>query len=63
VRQTDLYYPTILIGGFSAAITFLLWMAVRLLREILAELRRVRETIRSAASSDIELRIFGGDDD
>ncbi len=63
IKPTDLDYPTILISGLSAAITFLLWMTVKLLREILAELRKIRETIRSNASSNIELRIIGGDDD
>ncbi len=61
-KPTDLLYPIILISGFSAAITFLLWMAIRLLREILAELREIHETIRTTASSDIVLRIFGDDD-
>jgi hypothetical protein len=59
----DAGYPAILISGFSAALIFLLLTAVWLLKKILAELREIRETIRSTATSDIELRLFGNDGD
>jgi hypothetical protein len=59
----DFAYPAILIGSFSAALIFLLSTAVWLLREILVELREIRETIRNTALSDIELRLFGNDGD
>ncbi len=53
----DVNYPPFLVGGFSVAVLFLLLTAVWLLRQILAELREIRETIRSTATSDIELRL------
>jgi hypothetical protein len=59
----DIGYPAILVSSFSAALIFLMMIAVWLLRNILAELRKIRETIRTTATSDIELRLFGSDDD
>ncbi len=62
IKPSDLAYLTALIVALSTAILFLLWIVIRLLKEILAELRNIRQTIHSTASSDIELRIFGGDE-
>ncbi len=59
----DIGYPPILTGGITAALILLLLATVRLLRKILVELREIRETIRSTATSDIELRLFGSEDD
>ncbi len=59
----DISYPVILVGGFLVAIIIFLLTAVWLLRKILAELRAINETIRGTTTSDIELRLFGSDDD
>ncbi len=62
IELNDLIYPAIVNGAFSVAMIILLWICIRLLKEILVELRKIRDTIHSTASSDIELRISGDDE-